>query len=107
MARIKRKVAAAAILLLQEKVKKKNRKRVWVRKWIERRSVEGAHVKLLRELLNEDTVSYNNFLRMSPEDYYHLLDKVTPIIKKEDTHLRKAISPSERLALTLRYLASG
>ena len=81
MARFKRKVAAAAILLLQEKAKKRYRRRVWVRKWIER-SVEGAHVKFLKELLYKDTLPYNIFLCMSPEDYYLLLDKVTPLIKK-------------------------
>ena len=59
----------------------------WVRKWIGRR-----YAKLLQELISEDTFSYKNFLRMSPEDYNYLLAKVTPIIKKQETHLRKAIS---------------
>ena len=32
---------------------------------------------------------------------------VTPLIAKEDTTFRNAISPGERLAVTLRFLASG
>lgn len=36
-----------------------------------------------------------------------LLEKVTPFIKKQDTHLRQSISPAERLSLTLRHLATG
>lgn len=32
---------------------------------------------------------------------------VTPIIKREDTVMREAISPAERLSVTLRYLATG
>ena len=39
--------------------------------------------------------------------FEELLEKVTPIIRKTYTHLRECISPSERLAITLRYMASG
>lgn len=44
---------------------------------------------------------------MSPDRFEHLLSLVGPFIKKEDTNYRKAIEPAQRLALTLRYLASG
>lgn len=44
---------------------------------------------------------------MSKTDFEDLLEKITPRIFKKDTHLRKAISPSERLTLTLRFLAKG
>jgi hypothetical protein len=44
---------------------------------------------------------------MSEEVYMELLNLVTPIIKKEDTVMRKAISSHERLSVTLRYLAAG
>ena len=36
-----------------------------------------------------------------------LLDKVSPIISKQNTHLRESISAAERLSLTLRHLATG
>ncbi|XP_060771613.1 uncharacterized protein LOC132882527 [Neoarius graeffei] len=44
---------------------------------------------------------------MSVEDFTYLLERVTPHIVKKDTHLRKAISPRERLSITLRFLATG
>ena len=44
---------------------------------------------------------------MSPERLDHLLSLVSPLITKQDTNFRKAIPPSERLMLTLRFLASG
>jgi len=47
------------------------------------------------------------YLRMSPERFDHLLSLVGPLIKKQDTKFREAITPGERLALTLRFLASG
>ena len=46
-------------------------------------------------------------VRMEVSHFEKLLEKVTPIIRKTDTHLRECISPSERLAITLRYMASG
>ena len=51
--------------------------------------------------------SIYRYLRMSPERYGHLLRLVSPLIKKQDTNLRKAILAGERLAVTLRFLASG
>lgn len=44
---------------------------------------------------------------MSPEKFAELLKLVTPLIAKKDTTFRKAISPAERLAVTLRFLATG
>lgn len=47
------------------------------------------------------------YLRMSPERLEHLLSLVGPLIKKQDTQMRKSISAQDRLVLTLRFLASG
>ena len=99
------KCRVAAALIIMNEVKKK--RSMWVRKWISRRGEDGAHAKLLRELFEEDTSSYKNFVCMSPEDFHYLLEIVSPKIRNRDTQLRKAITPSERLAVTLRFLVSG
>lgn len=44
---------------------------------------------------------------MDEKTYLELLSMVTPIIKKEDTVMRKSISAHERLSVTLRFLATG
>ena len=44
---------------------------------------------------------------MSLERYDHLLALVHPLITKQNTRFRKAITSSESLALTLRFLATG
>ena len=44
---------------------------------------------------------------MSPQRFEHLLSLVGPLITKENTRLRGAITAAEWLTLTLRYLASG
>ena len=44
---------------------------------------------------------------MSPESFDYLLSKVGPLINKQATRFRQPIPAAERLALTIRYLASG
>ena len=44
---------------------------------------------------------------MSPERFDHLLALLKPRIEKKDTNLGKSIYAKERLALTLRFLATG
>ena len=44
---------------------------------------------------------------MSPESYDHLLELLKPLISKKNTKFREPISAEIRLAVTLRYLASG
>ena len=44
---------------------------------------------------------------MSPERFDHLLGLVGPVISRQTTNFRSAISPGERLAITLRYLVTG
>lgn len=59
------------------------------------------------ELVAEPSCEFKKFTRMSLEDFEYLLDKVSPVIMKQDTRLRKAISARVRVAVTLRFLASG
>ncbi|XP_064639806.1 uncharacterized protein LOC135495272 [Lineus longissimus] len=44
---------------------------------------------------------------MDEPAFEELLHKVGPLITKQDAHLRDSIPAAERLALTLRFLASG
>ena len=69
--------------------------------------MSGAYHCLMKELQSEDPAALKNFLRMQQPQFDELLAKVTPIIEKRDTRMRESISPAERLAITLRFLASG
>lgn len=77
----------------------------WVKEWLLKRS-KYTHINLLEELRLEPD-DWRNYLRMDEESYLTLLNLVSPIIVKQDTILRAAISPHERLTATLRYLATG
>jgi hypothetical protein len=53
-------------------------------------------VNLVREL-HEEKEDFHNYSRMPELVYEELLRLVTPIIAKQDTCMREAISPHERL----------
>lgn len=63
--------------------------------------------KQLAELLAEPSGEFDNFVRMSFSDFEYLLQKISPIVAKQDTNWRDAIPVKLRLAVTLRYLATG
>ena len=89
-----------------EKARRKRRS-CWVQPWLSRRYELGAYDTLMLELANEDLEGYVAFQRMAPDLFNELLFLVTPYIQKTETVMRKPISAGARLAITLRYLATG
>lgn len=65
------------------------------------RETYGAWYHLVPTMREFDRDAYFNFLRMTPESFDWLLEKVAPLITK--TSIRQSISPGERLCVTLRY----
>lgn len=62
---------------------------------------------MLSDLLKEPSGKFENFCRMSAEDFEYLLSNIAPKIAKQDTNMRQAIAANDRLAVTLRFLATG
>nr|CAH7755965.1 unnamed protein product [Callosobruchus chinensis] len=58
-------------------------------------------------LSDMDIGHLKNFTRMTAEDFERLIILVGPKISKMDTKFRKAIPVQDRLAITLRFLATG
>jgi hypothetical protein len=44
---------------------------------------------------------------MCPSTFDEVLELITPLVQTEDTSVREAISPTQRLFVILRFLASG
>ena len=82
---------------------RRRRRRWWVRPWLLRRPLLGQYVRLMTELSNEDAASFKHFVRISPAMFRELLARIA----KKDTLFRKALDPGLKLAMTLRYLATG
>ena len=88
-------------------LKKRKRRKMWMQPWIAKRKQQGAYYALMQELHANDSVGYRNFLRMDAQSFQLLLNKVGPNIERANTQMRQSISAEERLAVTLRYLATG
>lgn len=87
--------------------KKEKSKKLWIHSWRRNRKVNGSFAFLTKELLLTDSNSYQNFLRMDEEHFTRLTELITPEIYKADSSFRESISVAEKLAITLRFLATG
>jgi len=102
-------LAAASYIFLHYLLKKKTRKprRWWIKTVFANREVYSGS-RLLRDLKFQSVSGqYKNFTRMSPAEFQYLINLVGEQISKKDTIYRKAIPVQERLAITLRFLATG
>ncbi|XP_072275288.1 uncharacterized protein [Pyxicephalus adspersus] len=103
----KKKAALALMCLLsaeEEDIEKK--RRMWCKDWLLDRD-NISHENLLSELRHSFPDDYKNYLRMSDVCFQQLLSAVGPFLQKQDTFMRKSITPEQRLIATLRYLATG
>jgi len=107
-------LAAAAFILVSEDEPQKKR-RVWVRPSLDRNKYNGN--RMLADYIQDDLIgfgpgegirsTFQNFLRMTCTDFEEILKMIGPKIKRQNTNFRVPISINERLAVTLRFLASG
>ena len=95
------------IALVVRRIRSTRSRTVWVRGWVKNRQQHGAYHQLVRELELGDSASYRNFLRMDVSTFKDLLRLVAPFITYQDANMREAIPAAERLAITLRFLATG
>lgn len=99
-------IISALIDELETEISKKQ-KRIWTRKWLLRRDTHGSSVGLIRELAIEDKSEYKSFMRMTPDQFEFLFQKISAKIQREDTIMRPAIPAKIKLELTLSFLATG
>lgn len=101
-------VACAAFIVMSTLIKRRRRKRRWWMTQLYRdRALTRGPAFVQRLIEEEEDGHFQNFVRMSSVDFLFLLEAIREKISRMDTKLRKAISVEERLALTLRFLATG
>ena len=71
------------------------------------REAHGHYHNLINEMRLQDLDMHFNYLRMDAETFDSLLHLVGPFIQKKSTNMREAIPAGMKLAVTLRYLATG
>jgi hypothetical protein len=103
----KKKMLVILMMLMDEEDSVMLKRRIWCRQWLIRRDERGAYHTIFRELAIEDTPGFAEYMRMPYAKFVELVEKISPFIVKQETCMRKSIDPCERLALAIRYLATG
>lgn len=86
---------------------RRRRRALWCRSWLLRRPLFGQYEHLLHELHREDRRGYRKFVRFTPEVFGEMVERLTPLVGCQDTNMRPALPVGLKLAVTLRYLATG
>ncbi|KAG0437393.1 hypothetical protein HPB47_017465 [Ixodes persulcatus] len=96
---------STALMLLY--LRRRHPSREWVRFLLRSRETFCEYHHLVRDMRLDDGQDFYRYFRMTRQRFDHLLSLVGPHLQKKTTFWRKPISPEERLALTIRYLAHG
>ena len=100
-------VIALALLRKQSRKASRGKRRIWMKEWLKNRNAQGAYHQLMKELSTIDVSGYRNFVRIDSSTFELLHNMVAPIIQRQNTVMRESISPGERIAISLRFLATG
>ncbi|XP_030848896.1 uncharacterized protein LOC115927295 [Strongylocentrotus purpuratus] len=92
---------------MQAILERRKERMCWVRHWITLRPHQGAYGNLMHLLRNEDVQGFRNFTRITPAMFAEMVTRLTPRLQKYDTWYRKALPVGLKVAITMRYLASG
>ena len=87
--------------------RKPKRKQCWVMPYLRRRVERGYYNTIMKELSTESPLLYRNFTRINEALFDEIVLRVTPHIRRKMTYWRRPIEPGLRVAITLRYLATG
>lgn len=74
--------ALVALVAEEERRAELRRRRWWVRPWIARRPIYGQYEQLMNELRRESPADFKSFLRVEPDLFLELVQRVGPRIEK-------------------------
>lgn len=83
------------------KATKKRKRRWWVHTILQKRKKFGEYHRLVKEL-ELDGERFQQYFRLTREQFAHILGIVGPHLQRQNTNWREALSPRERLAICLR-----
>ena len=61
----------------------------------------------MQELRIEDEYTFANYVRLPPHMFDELVNRISPVIQRNDTHMRPALYAGMKLAMTLTHLATA
>lgn len=77
------------------------KRKYWIHPIVSQRHNLGAYRTLMGQLRSDD-VKFFNYFRMSQSSFDELLRRVEGDFKRQDTVMRKSITPEEKLVICLR-----
>ncbi|XP_024885677.1 uncharacterized protein LOC112463488 [Temnothorax curvispinosus] len=102
------------LLLIYSRIQRTNnqcaiqkQRRYWVHPILQRKQQQGDWYNLIQEMRFQNDETFFSYMRMSSIMFDSVLAKVGPKITKMETNWRRPIPAAARLAMTLRYLATG
>lgn len=75
--------------------------------WLRRRPLLGQYATLVHELEIEDERAYRNYMRMSPQLFQEICQRIGPRIHHGNQCVREPLEDALKLAFTIRYMATG
>ena len=103
----RRAQAVARPPMVEGRGRQRRRRRKWVSEWLQERQHQGAWDNLLPMLARTHQAQYRNTLRMDEALFDEILERIRPRITRQTTNWRQPVEPGLRLAITLRFLATG
>ena len=102
-------IIARRTLLRRRRRRRRRAPRWWVRPWLTpARRLEYSHYNRLMQVLRvEDGNAFANYVRLPSHMFDDLLNRISPVIQRRDTHVRSALNAGMKQAMTLRHLATG
>ena len=98
---------AVAFLYLRRRRRRRRRsRRIWVHEILQGRLQHGEFHRLVQEL-RLDEGRFQRYSRLDREQFDSLLSKIGSLITRQHTNFRRPIPPAERVAICLRFLATG
>ena len=85
----------------------RRRHNMWVRPWLLQREERGVYHNIMADLYATDIPGFTNYMRMTPEFFEMIKTRLEPRLARQATNYRAPISVGEKLAHTIRYLATG
>lgn len=98
-----RELALIAVALDEEENERRNKKKkaYWVHEMFKQRKKEGEYWTTRRHLL-ADEEKFFSYYHMPQCVFYNILSYIEDSITKKNTKFREAITPEEKLAVTLK-----
>ena len=85
----------------------RRRHNMWVRPWLLQREEMRSYHNIMADLYATDIPGFTNYMRMTPDFFEMIKTRLEARIAKQATNYRAPISVGEKLALTIKYLATG